>query len=428
MLFVVRMLIGLMVMLAGVQATAADKFKFHKVEAQAGDGVYSLLRRFELVSYSCNFTQFYKLNNLERNAPLVRGQTYQVPIMVYTFDGRSIRTTIGIEDWDQAVRIRDYNRALEETGIRPAPYEKNNVLWVPFHEMNCPKSDLDIEEPKEIVKTDPGEETEKALNVSIIEPQPAKISGNLATSSVKNRTFPIFGAKYAYTPLASEKLKGKVYYIASGHGGPDPGAIGKRGNYRLCEDEYAYDVALRLCRNLIAHGATAYMITRDPNDGIRSEQFLSCDNDEVLWGNVKMSRAHKPRLFQRSDIVNTLFETNKSKGVADGNQTLIAIHVDSRTKREQIDLFFYYHKTQPSGKSLAQQLHRTIDSKYQKYRKSGEYHGTISSRDLHMLREVKPTAVYIELGNIFHNRDQQRIILESNRQYLADWLFEGLMQ
>jgi len=422
----VQMLLVLAFTMAGTELGAVEDFEFHKAEAQAGDGVYSLLRRFQLDAYSCNFTQFYKLNQLKRNAPLVRGKTYQIPVMVYTFDGRSIRTTIGIDDWDQAVRIRDYNRELEASGIRTGPYEKNKVLWVPFHELNCPKPDLDIPSPE--ASNDPGEETEQALNVSLIESKPTKLSGNLATSRAENRTFPIFGEKYAYTPLSSEKLKGQVFYIVSGHGGPDPGAIGKRGNYRLCEDEYAYDVALRLCRNLIAHGATAYMITRDPNDGIRSEQFLSCDYDEVLWGNVKMKRSQKPRLFQRSDIVNTLYATNKSKGVADANQTLIAIHVDSRAKREQIDLFFYYHHTQPAGKTLAKKLHRTIESKYKKYRRSGEYHGTISSRDLHMLREVKPTAVYIELGNIFHNRDQQRIILESNRQYLADWLFEGLVK
>ncbi len=422
------MLIGMVFLRASAELKAEEAFRFHEVEAQAGDGVYSLLRRFQLDAYSCNFAQFYKLNSLKRNAPLVRGKTYQIPIMVYTFDGRSIRTTIGIEDWDQAVRIRDYNRELEASGIRTGPYEKNKTLWVPFHEVNCPKPDLEIPEPDKPVVNDPGEETEKALNVSLIESRPTDLSGNLATSRAKNRTFPIFGEKYAYTPLVSEKLKGKVFYIVSGHGGPDPGAIGKRGNYRLCEDEYAYDVALRLCRNLIAHGATAYMITRDPNDGIRSEEFLTCDYDEVLWGNVTMKRSQKPRLFQRSDIVNTLYATNKSKGVADANQTLIAIHVDSRLKSEQIDLFFYYHRTQPAGKTLAKELHRTIESKYKQYRKSGEYHGTISSRDLHMLREVDPTAVYIELGNIFHNRDQQRIILESNRQYLADWLFEGLIK
>jgi N-acetylmuramoyl-L-alanine amidase len=32
------------------------------------------------------------------------------------------------------------------------------------------------------------------------------------------------------------------------------------------------------------------------------------------------------------------------------------------------------------------------------------------------------------LGNILHYQDQKRIILENNRQALANWLLEGLMQ
>ena len=50
------------------------------------------------------------------------------------------------------------------------------------------------------------------------------------------------------------------------------------------------------------------MITRDPNDGIRTGKYLKCDVDEVVWGNEKILRSQKPRLFQRSDIINNLYE------------------------------------------------------------------------------------------------------------------------
>jgi N-acetylmuramoyl-L-alanine amidase len=45
-----------------------------------------------------------------------------------------------------------------------------------------------------------------------------------------------------------------------------------------------------------------------------------------------------------------------------------------------------------------------------------------------MLREIKPVGVFIELGNIRNPYDQLRFILKSNRQYLADWIFEGILQ
>jgi N-acetylmuramoyl-L-alanine amidase len=371
-----------------------------RTPARPGDGVYSLLRRYQLDGHACNFQQFYTLNGLSRNAGLQVGVEYMLPILLYPFDGQTIRSSIGQDDWNLAVTIRDYNRAMQTEALRQDSYEDSGVLWVPFHLLNCPEEELHIPPP---VAADP--EQNQAAN--------------------GQRVFPIFGPDYAYTPLASNRLRGKVFYVVSGHGGPDPGAIGQRGNYRLCEDEYAYDVALRLCRNLIAHGATAYMINRDENDGIRNDQFLDCDQDEVIWGNIQQSPVQRTRLTQRSDVINELYEKHRLQGVTE--QTVVVIHVDSRSRSERTDVFFYHHPSSEAGGELARRLQRVMRQKYRRYRTNGNYHGTVSARDLHMLRECTPTSVYIELANIRNIHDQQRIIIERNRQLLADWLLEGLL-
>lgn len=400
---------------------------FHKVEAQEGDGVYSLLRRYHLDIYRCNISKFYALNELRRSANLVKGRSYYLPIFVYRYDGKSIRTTIGISDWDQAVRIQTYNNDLLEKDIRKESYAKSRVLWVPYHEMNC----LD-EVKKKLASPQPNKDTILAAKVVPTKRQPVitqtkPITGkNLSNKAAGKRSYPIFGPKYAYTPLLSNKMKGKVVYIVAGHGGPDPGAVGKRDGNRLCEDEYAYDVALRLCRNLIAHGATAYMITRDPDDGIREGLYLKCDEDEVVWGNYPIERGQKARLFQRSNAINELYKKNKWRGVT--QQIVIVVHVDSRAQKQQIDLFFYHHPSDAKGKVVAKKMQSTMSDKYKVYRASKNYFGTVTGRDLHMLREVEAPAVYVELGNIKHSRDQQRIVIERNRQLLADWLLEGLMK
>ncbi|RMG79860.1 MAG: N-acetylmuramoyl-L-alanine amidase [Bacteroidetes bacterium] len=290
-----------------------------------------------------------------------------------------------------------------QDGYRRRDYRENKILWVPYHLLHCAQKN--IPPPKENIKTEPGED-------------------NLATAGGSARHYPVFGKKYEYVPLKSTALRGKVFYIVSGHGGPDPGAIGKKNGKMLCEDEYAYDVALRLARYLIEHGATAYMITRDPDDGIRDEKYLSCDTDELVWGNEKILVSQKPRLFQRSDVINTLYEKHKKQGVTE--QTAIIIHVDSRSRKEQTDLFFYYHPDSPKSRQIARRLHDTFRKKYKIYRRNGQYHGTVTARDLHMLRETKVPSVYIELGNIRHPRDQQRIMLPNNRDALARWMFEGL--
>ena len=71
-------------------------------------------------------------------------------------------------------------------------------------------------------------------------------------------------------------------------------------------------------------------------------------------------------------------------------------------------------------------MHTTFKNKYRRYRKNGNYHGTLSGRDLHMLREVKPNAVFIELGNIRNSYDQQRFLKVTNREALAKWMYEAL--
>ncbi|MCI5081574.1 MAG: N-acetylmuramoyl-L-alanine amidase [Saprospiraceae bacterium] len=380
--------------------TPAESTVYHQVKALPGDGIYSVLRRYELDQHSCNFTKFYTLNKLKRNAQLRVGRTYKLPILIYNFNGRTIRSSIGINDWDLAVRIQRYNERMAENLLRADSYKESRKLWVPFHELNCPSSDMDVPPP--------------------VDDNPEEVV------STGNRKFPIFGDKYAYTPLRSNKLKGKVYYVVSGHGGPDPGAMGKRGAYTLCEDEYAYDVALRLCRHLVAHGATAYMVNRDPDDGIREEKFLICDYDEVLWGDIKMMRQQKARLFQRSNAVNELYQKHKLQGVND--QRMIIIHVDSRSRGERTDLYFYHQAENQESKKLAQALYRSMKRNYRKYQANRGYNGKVSSRDLHMLRESLPSTVYIELANIRNTFDQQRIVIPKNRQYLADWLFEGLLE
>lgn len=366
-------------------------------KAEKGDGIYGMLRRYQLTENWCNFEKFFELNNLSKEDNLLEGKTYLLPIELHQFNGQTIRSSVGIDNWDAALAIQRYNESMESRLLKKTSYKNDRDLWVPHHLLNCTESP----------------------NLAV-----SNLSEDIETATSSPRTYPIFGKEKEFTPLKSSRLNGKVFYIISGHGGPDPGAMSTRIGNELCEDEYAYDVALRLTRLLIEHGAMAYMIVRDNNDGIRSGAFFSCDNDEVIWGDKKIPLDQLQRLEQRADIVNKLFAENKNKGYR--HQQAVIIHVDSRSKRQRTDLFFYYQKQNPDSYAIAQQLHQVMEDKYKKYRSNGQYHGSITPRDLYMLRKIHPPTVYVELANIKNPTDQQRIVLEKNRQYLAEWLFEGL--
>lgn len=245
-------------------------------------------------------------------------------------------------------------------------------------------------------------------------------------TALRHVNYTIFGQNYARTPIYDSQLKGHVYYITSGHGGPDPGAMTEKDGRQLSEDEYAYDVCLRLARNLLSHGAKVYMIVRDENDGIRDDYFLAMDKDETVWGGENLPLNQKARLKQRTDIVNRLYKENKAKGYS--KQRAIEIHIDSRYVHQKVDIFFYHKLDSEVGRKLNQTLYRTIKSKYDEKQKDRGYLGVVSSRDLWMLRETLPTSSFIELGNLSNDFDQRRLLIPDNRQAIANWLALGLMR
>lgn len=239
----------------------------------------------------------------------------------------------------------------------------------------------------------------------------------------KTVKYEIFGKKYEDVEIQSSDLKGAIYYLMAGHGGPDPGAVGKYNGKTVTEDEYAYDVTIRLARKLIQEGATVYMITRDKNDGIRDESILKNNKDEVCYPNLKIPLNQTRRLRQRTDAVNKLY---KKHGKA--FQRMIAIHVDSRSRGENIDVFFYHDKRSETGEKAAKILKNTFQQKYNEHQPGRGYGGTVSSRNLYVIKNTYPPAVYIELGNINHNRDIQRLVVRDNRQAVANWLAYGLVK
>ena len=261
-----------------------------------------------------------------------------------------------------------------------------------------------------------------SLSASTVADAPAKPAAETkAEASVLD--VPLFGKNYSRVEIKDQQLKGAVYYLTAGHGGPDPGAIGKYGPYELGEDEYAYDVTIRLARRLMEHGATVYMIIQDEDDGIRDESILPMDRDEVCYPKDAIPLSQKERLRQRTNAVNGLYLKHKG-----AYQRMLAIHVDSRSKGENIDVFFYHHENSPSGQRLATNIHQTFTNKYNRHQPNRNYYGSVSTRSsLYVIKYSHPPAVFIELGNIKNDLDQRRFVLPDNRQALANWIAEGIL-
>jgi len=358
--------------------------EFVQVKPKKGDGIYSLLRRYHLPANNQYVQKFKQINQIGLNsrAELKIGRSYKMPIARFVFNGKTIRTTLGYNDYQHAQKIEKYNKTVYRAGIKRKLYTEDFDLWVPLLSL-------------------PTNYTPKGKS-----------------------DFSIFGKNNKVT-LIDNGLKGNAYYLVSGHGGPDPGAIGKRGGYKMYEDEYAYDITLRLAKNLLQHGARVYMIVQDPNDGIRDDTILRGDSDEYYYGGSKISTETIPRLDKRAEIINNLYRQNRTTF---NKHTVMILHVDSRSYSKRIDIFYYYKNGSSKSKTLANTLYKTVKQKYSKHQPRRGYGGKVLTRDLHMLRTTEPTAVYIELGNIRNPLDQDRFVLENNRQAVANWLCEGLIK
>jgi N-acetylmuramoyl-L-alanine amidase len=255
------------------------------------------------------------------------------------------------------------------------------------------------------------------------QPKSAK-ANTVEVTSASYMQVDLFGEDERMIEINSDKLKDQVYYLVAGHGGPDPGAQCTECSNTLCEDEYAYDITLRLARYLMKEGAIVHVVIQDENDGIRTERDLECDYDETCMGE-KIPRNQKLRLRQRATAINKMYSEYKKKGVKD--QVAIMIHVDSYENRaRRQDAYFYHHKTSKSSKKLAISLQETFKEKYSHFQKNRGYEGFVRYRNLYMLNNTLPTSVYVELANIQNSQDRKRLVLKENREALAKWMYEGL--
>ena len=366
---------------------------FVQKKPQRGDGLRKFMSRYLLPYNECVIKEFDKLNQLNGKHSLSLDKSYKLPIRIYKYNTKSIRSTINITDWDQAVEIQEYNQDLVSYKLKSKVYTADNILWVPSHLQSCYIKD--------------------------------KQTNEVVTVGNNQLEYKIFGEKHKTVTIESQKLKGQVYYLISGHGGPDPGAVGKKNGKNLCEDEYGYDVTLRLAKRLISQGALVHLIIKDKNDGIRDDVYLKGDYDETCNGN-KIPLSQKSRLYQRTAYINQLYKKYRKQGYL--KQYAIFIHVDSRNENKEVDVFFYHHESSKTGKKVAYKLHKTIKQNYEKYQKGRGYTGTVTPRNLYVLSNATPPSIYIELGNIRNTNDHKRLLNFENREAIAKWLVEGILK
>lgn len=245
-----------------------------------------------------------------------------------------------------------------------------------------------------------------------------------------------FDGKISRMGRLSDNLKGWHIVLDPGHGGLDPGAVvanldGNGNKVYVVEDEYVYDIALRVYVMLRLHGADVTLTLLSPNHLIRHSdppvQTFVNEKNEVYNShgfNNGNKRAHWPiggrngNLSRRVIIAKAAF-----KNVPQNRRIFLSFHADIDHSAPNAPLVLYY-RSRRTGKADRASKH------FAKFMQSFLGAGTtIRGQNLLVLRNNPARIrVMLEMRNLAYTDHAWALRFEELRQRDAEKVVRGLVE
>ena len=226
-------------------------------------------------------------------------------------------------------------------------------------------------------------------------------------------------------------LKGWRIVLDPGHGGRDPGAIvssldGNNRSVYVVEDEFVYDIALRLYQKLRLAGAEVEMTVISPNHLIRENNppartFVHEQNEVYndASANRRNSFSVRPGLdniVQRVKIANRFFARR-------GKTLFISLHADNTPNRPKGPLVIYWSrrgKIDSRSRAFARIMERALDLP--------DVPAQIGGRNLAVLRgNLAQAEILVEIRNVHHKGEAWALRSHKIRDSDADRIFRGIL-
>lgn len=215
--------------------------------------------------------------------------------------------------------------------------------------------------------------------------------------------------------IAKESKKGELYglvvIIDPGHGGIDPGAHAVVGGKPVNEDEYCYDVALRLRRMAKAKGAVVFMTTHDKKQkkplANKPDNIIPPDKNEFFTLDGYIVVAKTKGASRRVAYANYIKRSYPKHKVV-----FISVHFDALTKSMEGVRIIESASGTKLGCLLTEEFskgNRMENGAGSLFRSGDKSHGIVNA---YVLREDKNSIrekVLLELGNFSNPKDIWRI-------------------
>lgn len=186
-------------------------------------------------------------------------------------------------------------------------------------------------------------------------------------------------------------LGNRVVVIDAGHGGVDPGAVGKN---TVLEKDVTLAVAKRLQALVQQSGAKTIMVREDDSD-LGTSQGLLKRKREDLAQRLKLAMDAQAEVY-------------------------LSIHANSFPDAKLTGAQTFYHSDSLEGKLLAQSIQQELNNMTNGKRIAK------GNQDIYVLKKAHQAAVTVELGFLSNLEEEQLLTTPEYQQKLAVAVYQGL--
>lgn len=192
-------------------------------------------------------------------------------------------------------------------------------------------------------------------------------------------------------PMWSWSLGTKIIVLDAGHGGPDPGAVGKT---KVLEKDVNLAVAKRV-EGFIQQGGGKAIMIRDQDEDLGTSQALLKRKREDLAERIRIATESNADVY-------------------------LSIHANSFPNEKLTGPQAFYHADSAEGRALAQAMQSELNKMVVGKRVAK------ANKDFFILKKANQAAVTVELGFLSNPTEEQLLTTPEHQQKLAWAIYQGL--